>query len=138
MSLDDVVEAATSRPAKLLQLESVGTLEPGSYADIALFVLEPGPFRVFDAHLEERKIPTLLRNTCTIAGGRPLSRRPLEPPAPWIPRTQAQERWRAALARGEGDPPPAHLAQASDFAWWDRSNGPTDRPEEVSSAPAPR
>ena len=46
MSLREVVEAATARPAAVLGLErEVGTLQPGSRADIALFRLFRGTSR---------------------------------------------------------------------------------------------
>lgn len=130
MSLEEVVEAATSRPAGLLHLDAVGSLRPGSYADIALFTLKPGPFRVFDAQLEERELPTVLRNTCTVVGGRVLPRRPPDRAAAWIPLTHAQQAWHAALRRGEAEPPPAYLAQPADFAWWDRGVGRYQQPRE--------
>lgn len=124
MSLAEVIRAASSRPAEVLNLERLGSLRPGWYADIALFVLDPGPFRVFDAALEAREIPQLLRNTLTIVGGHPLPNASPEPAAPWVPLTEAQQRWRAMLARDEGEQPAAHLTQADDFEWWSQATAP--------------
>ena len=45
MPLREVVRATTSRPAEILGLDAeVGTLRPGSLADVALFRLLPGRF----------------------------------------------------------------------------------------------
>jgi len=105
MSIAEVVLAASSRPAEVLNLEKVGSPRPAWYADIALFKLEPGPFRVFNAAVAAREIPQLLRNTLTVVGGHPMPRRHPGPPAPWAPLTEAQQCWRRALAGGEGELP---------------------------------
>jgi dihydroorotase len=84
MSLHEVIEAATVRPATVLGLEQeVGTLRPGSRADIALFRLLPGDFPLEDIHGNVRHARQLLRNTTTIVGGRPLEVLPRPPGAPW-------------------------------------------------------
>ena len=64
MSLREVVEAATSRPAAVLGLENeVGTLRPGSRADVALFRLYRGDFPLQDIAGNVRHADQLLRNT---------------------------------------------------------------------------
>jgi dihydroorotase len=84
MSLAEVIEAATVRPARVLGLErEIGTLKPGSRADVALFTLYEGSFPLQDIHGNVRDVERLLRNTLTIVGGRELERRPLPPRAPW-------------------------------------------------------
>jgi dihydroorotase len=84
MSLPDVVRAASSRPAEVLGIaDEVGTLRPGSAADIGLFRLVPGRFPLYDIAGELREARNLLVNTLTILGGRPLERLPADPPAPW-------------------------------------------------------
>ena len=40
MSLEDVIDSATIRPARWLGMESLATLSPGSEADIAIWRLE--------------------------------------------------------------------------------------------------
>ena len=61
----------------MLGLErEVGTLRPGSLADVALFRLLHGRFPLYDIWGEMREARELLVNTLTIVGGRPL-----EPPA---------------------------------------------------------
>lgn len=85
MSLRDAVRATTSRPAEVLGIEQdVGTLRPGSRADVALFRLHRGSFPLYDVHGEMREARELLVNTLTIVGGRPLDPIPPEPPAPWV------------------------------------------------------
>jgi dihydroorotase len=84
MSLAEVIEAATVRPAEVLGLErEIGTLQPGSRADVALFKLYEGRFPLQDIHGNVREAGRLLRNTVTIMGGRELERLPAPPGAPW-------------------------------------------------------
>jgi dihydroorotase len=84
MPLRDVVAATTSRPAEILGIrDEVGTLRPGSVADVALFRLLPGRFPLYDIWGEMREAEALLVNTLTIAGGTPLDRLPPQAPAPW-------------------------------------------------------
>jgi dihydroorotase len=120
MSLREVIEAATVRPAGVLGLErEVGTLRPGSRADIALFRLFEGDFPLHDIHGNMRQARRLLRNTLTIVGGRPLERRAPEPRAPWtdpiwpaaqVPFTEKQQalhdlgRTPDAMAAAAGEP----------------------------------
>jgi dihydroorotase len=85
LSLEEVVRAATVRPAEVLGLgKELGTLQPGSLADVALFELEQGTFRFYDINMEMREGRERLRNTLTIVDGRPLPPMPPDPPAPWL------------------------------------------------------
>src|SRR2546422_993603 len=55
MSIDEVVEAATSAPARAVGLDDeVGSLKPGLMADIALFEVEKGTFRYYDVNMDMR------------------------------------------------------------------------------------
>ena len=84
MSLREAVEAATARPAAVLGLENeVGTLRPGSLADVGLFRIYRGDFPLQDIAGNVRHADQLLRNTATIIGGRPLERLPEALGAPW-------------------------------------------------------
>jgi dihydroorotase len=84
MSLREVIGAATVRPAEVLGLErEVGTLRPGSRADVALFRLYEGSFPLQDIHGNVREAARLLRNALTMVGGRELERLPPAPGAPW-------------------------------------------------------
>jgi dihydroorotase len=83
MPLRDTVRATTSRPAELLGLDEIGTLRPGSLADVALFRLLPGRFPLYDIWGEMREADALLVNTRTIVGGRPFEPLPAQAPAPW-------------------------------------------------------
>ncbi len=118
MPLRDVVRAATSRPAEILGIErEVGTLRPGSHADIAVFRLHQGRFPFYDIWGNVRDGRELLANSVTVAGGRLLERLPVEPPAPWAedpvwpevlrPFTEQQ-----ALLRERGHTPEAMAAAA--------------------------
>jgi len=85
MSLRDVIQAVTSRPAEVLGIErDAGTLTPGSLADVALFRLHEGRFPFYDIDGGMREGRQLLTSTLTIIGGRPLEPLPAEPPAPWV------------------------------------------------------
>jgi dihydroorotase len=94
MPLPQVVEAATSGPARLLGLDA-GTLAVGSRADLAVFTLQEGRFDLVDVHGNRRTSPLRLRNEATYVAGKPLTPVAPEPPAPWIALTPAQ---RAALS----------------------------------------
>lgn len=116
MPVDEVVRATTIRPAQILGLEGdVGTLRPGSRADVAVFRLLRGEFPLFDVHGEERVAKQLLRNTVTLVGGQRLARCEPDPPAPWVdptwpPRQHAftqQQHW----LRSRGYTPDAFAAR---------------------------
>jgi dihydroorotase len=98
MSFEDVIRAATVRPAQVMGLDSeIGTLKVGALADVALFTLEEGEFPLYDVHMETRTGRQLIRNTLTIVNGRELPRIPDGPMAPWM---DLSERQQEILARG--------------------------------------
>ena len=118
MSLEDVVRATTSRPAEILGLErEIGTLRPGSLADIAVFRLLPGRFPLYDIWGEMREAGALLVNTQTIVGGRPFEPLPAQAPAPWAadpiwPDAQKPFTERQQALRDRGHTPAALRAAA--------------------------
>ena len=84
MSLPEVIEAATARPAGVLgRLREIGTLRPGTLADVGLFRLLEGDFPLQDIAGNVRHAKHLLRATGTLIGGRLLDPIPQPPPAPW-------------------------------------------------------
>ncbi|MEU4558180.1 amidohydrolase/deacetylase family metallohydrolase [Actinoplanes sp. NPDC023936] len=93
VALPDVVAAVTTHPARALGLSC--SLEVGAPADIAIFEVRAEPLPVVDAHRQVRVSPVRLVNRATYVAGRLLPPRLPEPPAPWIPLTDAQ---RSALA----------------------------------------
>jgi dihydroorotase len=97
MSFEQVVRAATARPAAALGLPDLGALRPGAPADVALFRVHEGRFPFYDVHMNMREGTQLIRNRLTIAGGRPLIPRPDPVPAPWIELSEAQ---RALIEHG--------------------------------------
>jgi dihydroorotase len=74
MSLEDVVERATVRPARVMGRPELGTLKVGSPADVALFRLREGSFTFYDVAMKPRRGTVQLDNTLTIVGGRKLER----------------------------------------------------------------
>jgi dihydroorotase len=85
MSLDEVVAAAASAPARVIGLDNeVGSLQPGLMADVAVFELEQGKFRYYDVNMDMREGRERLRHSLTIVGGRPLEELPEEAPPPWL------------------------------------------------------
>jgi dihydroorotase len=118
MSLEDVVRATTSRPAELLGLErEIGTLRPGTVADVALFRLLPGRFPLYDIWGEMREAERLLVNELTLVGGEVLERLPPQAPAPWAeepiwPELQKQFSDRLREMRDRGHTPAALRAAA--------------------------
>ena len=85
MSVDEVVEAATAAPARVMGLDNeVGALKPGLMADMALFELEQGTYKYYDVKMDMREGHERLRHSLTIIGGRPLEELPVDPPPAWL------------------------------------------------------
>ncbi len=100
MSLEDVVRAATTTPARVAggrSGEHAGSLAVGEPADIAIFELEAGDFALYDSYLERRQADRFFVNRATVVAGVPLPAVAAAPPAHWIELTPAQ---RALLERG--------------------------------------
>lgn len=74
MSLSDVVERATVRPARAMGRPELGTLAVGGPADVALFDLREGRFTFYDVAMNAREGRVQLDNELTIARGRKLPR----------------------------------------------------------------
>ncbi|HLW60764.1 MAG TPA: amidohydrolase/deacetylase family metallohydrolase [bacterium] len=83
MSLHDVIERATSRPAAAVRRPELGTLRPGSQADLALFRLEEGEYVFYDVAMQRRTGTRRLVNTLTLMAGEPLPRAVERPPHVW-------------------------------------------------------
>ncbi len=92
LSLPDVIERATSRPAAAMGRPDLGTLRPGSPADLALFRLEEGEYTFYDVRMEPRRGTRRLVNTLTLVGGEELPRVPEPERQPWavLPEHQRQ------------------------------------------------
>lgn len=91
MPLEQVVAAATARPARALNLpDGAGTLAVGAAADIGVFTLQDGDFELVDVHQQRRRCGQRLVNTMTFVAGRALPPRLPPDPKPWIPLTTAQ------------------------------------------------
>ena len=90
MSLPDVIERATSRPAAAMRRPDLGSLAPGSVADLALFRIEDGDFTFRDVAMAARPGTRRLVNTLTLIGGVELERVPEPPLAPWAVRPAHQ------------------------------------------------
>jgi dihydroorotase len=85
LSLEQVIEAATARPAELIgRRGDLGTLAPGARADVAVFELEQGSFEFRDVEGASRTGTQRLANVLTLIGGREAERKPASAPAPWV------------------------------------------------------
>ncbi len=73
LSLEGVIERVTTTPAKVLNYpERVGSLEPGSLADVALLELEEGMFTFGDStrpDTQTRELRQQFVNVATVKGG---------------------------------------------------------------------
>ncbi len=83
MGLADVIERATVRPAVAMGRPELGTLKPGSSADVAIFRLDEGEFTFHDSQMNARKGRSRLVNTMTLVDGVPLPRIPERAPMFW-------------------------------------------------------
>lgn len=92
MSLPDVIERATARPAAAIRRPDLGTLRVGSVADIALWRLEEGDFVFHDVGMDERRGTQRLVNTLTLVDGQVLPRLPERPPHVWAVLPEHQRR----------------------------------------------
>lgn len=98
MSLPQVIRAATSSPARAIGLDKeIGSLRPGSIADLSIFKIDHGRFLLYDSLMNLREAKELIRNTRTIISGRPLMPLALEIPAPWIELTGAQRSYHDSI-----------------------------------------
>jgi dihydroorotase len=72
MSLPDVIERASIRPAQAMRRADLGALSPGAAADVAIFRLEEGEYTFHDAHMSPRTGSQRLVSTQTLVDGEPL------------------------------------------------------------------
>jgi dihydroorotase len=90
MSIEDAIERATSKAAKAIRLDHLGSLKPGSAADIAIFHLEDGDYTFQDVFMNEQKGNQLLVNDATFIDGEELERVPYPDLQPWAVLSELQ------------------------------------------------
>ena len=100
MTVEQVIERATSKPAAAMRRPDLGTLRPGSAADLALFELVEGEVTFHDVQMELRKGTQRLVNTLTLVDGEILERSEERPSQPWAVLPEHQ---RAAVAKATGE-----------------------------------
>jgi dihydroorotase len=83
LTLPEVIERATSRPAAAMRRPDLGTLRPGSVADVALFRMEEGEYVFRDVRMNPRRGSKRLISTLTMIDGEVLPRVPELPLQPW-------------------------------------------------------
>ncbi len=83
MSLPDVVERATARPARAIRRPDLATLKPGAPADVAVFALEEGAYTFHDVFMNARPGKVRLVNRATLRAGKTMAPPPAQPLAPW-------------------------------------------------------
>ena len=85
LTLEEVIEAASARPAALLgRSGELGTLAPGARADLAVFELFERPLEYRDVTGAVRRGSQGLENVTTVIGGRVAEPLAAAPPAPWV------------------------------------------------------
>lgn len=91
VSLEDVIRAATVRPAQVMGMaDQIGSLRVGAPADVAIFHILEGKFAFYDVHMNLRYGKQFLRNIMTIVNGREMARQPDGDTAPWIDLSEDQ------------------------------------------------
>ena len=100
LSLPDVIDRATARPAAAMRRPDLGTLAAGSLADVALWRVEEGEYTFYDVDLNSRSGTTRLVNTLTMVGGGPLGEQPELPMHPW---TKLPDRQQPIIGRQPGE-----------------------------------
>jgi dihydroorotase len=85
MKVEDIVRATTTRPAELLgRSADIGTLQPGSIADIAIIELEKRSVELHDIHGLIRSFDRNFRCDRTLRAGREMDQKPVPEPPPWV------------------------------------------------------
>ena len=85
MPLSEVIRATTAAPAEAIgRGDTLGTLTPGTAADVAILSLEQRPVDLVDIYGNRRQGDRALRSIRTFVAGRQLEPCPLPPPLPWI------------------------------------------------------
>lgn len=92
MTLEQVVERATSRPAQAMGRPDLGSLKVGNVADVALFRLRAGDFTFYDVAMRPQHGQYQLDNTLTIVEGEKLPRIEGRPLHSWSAIPVAQRR----------------------------------------------
>jgi predicted amidohydrolase len=69
LPLDRVIECATAAPARAIGRPELGTLVPGSPADLAVFTIGNEPVEMWDTHYQRREWDRRIRVEATIRGG---------------------------------------------------------------------
>lgn len=90
MTIEEVIERATIKAAKAVRLDHLGSLKPGSVADIAVFHLQEGEYRFQDIFMNEQPGDRLLVNDATWVGGELLERVPYPELQPWAVLSEKQ------------------------------------------------
>lgn len=96
MDLEEVIACTTINPARAVGLEGLGTLTPGTVADVAIFRLDEGEHFYYDILMNERPGETKLVNTLTMIDGEVLERTPEREPHFWAKVPLAQQNMPAA------------------------------------------
>jgi dihydroorotase len=69
MPISDVIASTTSIPARVIGRDDLGTLRPGSVADVAVFERQSGSFEFCDSHGDVRRYPQRLVCRHTVRDG---------------------------------------------------------------------
>jgi dihydroorotase len=92
MSLPEVIDRATARPARAVGRPDLATLKPGAPADVAVFELEEGAYTFHDVFMNARSGTVRLVSRATIRAGKPMAPPPPQPLAPWAELPERQRK----------------------------------------------
>lgn len=100
MSLSDVVERTTGKPAEVAGLGGVvGRIASGTRADLAVLELQAGPVSYYDTDFDVRTGSQRLVSRCTVSAGRLLPTVEQPRMAPWVRLSDDQSRIGATTGR---------------------------------------
>ena len=83
-SVPEIIRATTATPAAMFGWTDIGTLRPGSRADVAIIEIVARPYQLFDTYGNVRSFDRAFVCHATIVGGRPMTPKEVPPVPPWV------------------------------------------------------
>ena len=68
---DQAIEKVTANPARILKFpEKIGTLEPGSVADVSVIQIQQGDFELLDSNRQKRTVRERIAPVAAVRAGK--------------------------------------------------------------------